>query len=320
MFAAKTFRRSIPLIGWLVVLCAVPVLFAQKDKNDKNKDKTTLPDAPAVLWREPTDLATRNLFLGPGGEEMKPDLSNVTFIKDQTGGHTTKYRVRDGQGREWVAKLGNEAQSETAASRLVWAAGYYTDITYFIPEVKVEGKGTLKNVRFEARPKDVKRFDVEWDWESNPFHGKPELQGLKVLAVLLNDWDLKTANNRVLLVHDDTSGADELHYIISDLGATLGKTGNAITHNRNSPKDYAHSKLVKKVEGDKIVFDFHATHDNILSNVTVSDAKWIGQILSRLSDQQISDAFKAANYSTEEVDVLTRTFRARIDELANLPG
>ncbi len=318
MSTSSTFRRSIPLIAWLIVLSLVPVLFAQKDK--EKKDKTTLPEAPAVLWREPTDLASRDLFLGPGGESMRPDLSHVTFIKQETGGHTTKYRVRDGQGREWVAKLGNEAQSETAASRLVWAAGYYTDITYFVPEVNVEGKGTLKNVRFEARPKEIKRFDVEWDWDDNPFKGKPELQGLKVMAVVLNDWDLKATNNRVLLVHDEGTGADELRYIISDLGATLGKTGNMITHNRNSPKDYAHSKLIKKVEGDKIVFDFHATHDNILSNVTVSDAKWLGQILSRLSDQQISDAFKAANYTAEEVDVLTRTFRARVEELANLTG
>jgi hypothetical protein len=77
---------------------------------------------------------------------------------------------------------------------------------------------------------------------------------------------------------------------------------------------------VKNVGGDRIVFDFHATHDNILSNVTVADAKWMGQILSRLSDQQISDAFRAANYSADEVSVLTKTFRARIDELANLPG
>jgi hypothetical protein len=320
MFSSNTFRKSIPLIAWVIVLGAVPVLFAQKDKDKKKVDKTTLPEAPAVLWREPSDIASRDLFLGPGGESMRPDLSHVTFIKQETGGHTTKYRVRDAQGREWVAKLGNEAQSETAASRLVWAAGYFTDITYFVPEVNVEGKGTLKNVRLEARPKEMKRYDVEWDWDNNPFRGKPELQGLKVLAVVLNDWDLKSANNRVLLVHDEAAGTDELRYIISDLGATLGKTGNSITHNRNSPKDYAHGKLVKKVEGDKVIFDFHATHDNILSNVTVADARWIGQILSRLSDRQISDAFKAANYSADEVDVLTKSFRARIDELANLPG
>ncbi len=319
MLVPNSFRRlAIVVVGALILLPA-SVLLGQKDKKDKS-DKQTLPDAPAVLWREPTDIKSRDLFLGPGGQAMKPDLSHVTFIKQETGGHTTKYRVRDGQGREWVAKLGNEAQSETAASRLVWAAGYYTDITYFVPQVKVEGKGELKNVRFEARPKDIKRYDVEWDWDDNPFKGKPELQGLKVMAVLLNDWDLKVQNNRVLLVKDETTGNSELRYIVSDWGATLGKTGNMITHNRNKPADYAHTRLVKKVEGNSIVFDFHATHDNILRNVTVADAKWLANILSQLSDQQISDAFRAADYSAEEINVLTKTFRARIDELVHLPG
>src|SRR3979411_516204 len=106
MFTSNTFRRSIPFIAWLIMLSLGPVLFAQKEKDKGRKDKTTLPDAPAVLWGGPSDIASRDLFLGPGGESMRPDLSHVTFIKQETGGHTTKYRVRDGQGRVWVAKLG----------------------------------------------------------------------------------------------------------------------------------------------------------------------------------------------------------------------
>ena len=46
----------------------------------------------------------------------------------------------------------------------------------------------------------------------------------------------------------------------------------------------------------------------------------MGQILSQLSDKQISDAFRAANYTPEEIDILTKTVRGRIEELANLPG
>jgi len=77
-----------------------------------------------VLWRAPEDIPSRDLYLGPGGERMRPDLSRVTFVKDETGGYSTKFRVRDGAGREWVAKVGKEAQSETAAVRLVWAVGH----------------------------------------------------------------------------------------------------------------------------------------------------------------------------------------------------
>ena len=47
---------------------------------------------------------------------MKPDLSSVTLIREEKGGYSTKYRVRDGSGREWVAKVGKEAQPETVAA------------------------------------------------------------------------------------------------------------------------------------------------------------------------------------------------------------
>jgi len=307
--------RLTSVVLGLVIALSGSVLLAQKSEK-KAKVQESLPNAPAVLWREPTDIGSRDLFLGPGGEAMKPDLSHVTFIGVQATGHTKKWRVRDGSGNEWVVKFGNEAQPETAASRLVWAAGYYTDIDYFVPEVKIEGKGTAKDVRFEARPKTIKRYDTEWDWDDNPFKGTNELQGLKVLMVLLNNWDLKNANHRILLMKDE----NELRYIVSDLGVAFGKTGNSITHNRNRPEEFVKTKFVKNVDGNSILFDFHATHDQMLRNVSVGQAKWIGNILSQLSDQQIGDAFRAANYSPEEIEMLTKSVRARINELVSLPG
>jgi len=294
---------------------------AQKDKKeDKKGNEHYSGTGTPVLWRAPTDIASRNLFLGIGGDAMKPDLSRVTFVKEEKTGHSTKYVVKDAQGMEWRIKFSNEAQSETAASRLVWAAGYFTDIDYYVPQVTVEGKGVVKNARFEARPKGIKRIDDEWDWDNNPFKGTQQLQGLKILMVLLNNWDLKTANNRVLVVRDPTRGTTELRYIVSDLGATFGKYGSNITHNRNQPKDYSKSKLIKQVNGERIIFAFHATHDQMLQNVTVSNAKWIANILSQLSDQQVSDAFRAGGYRAEEIQLLTQSFRARVNELANLPG
>ena len=49
---------------------------------------------------------------------MRPDLRRITFLKEEKGGYSKKYRVRDASGREWVAKIGKEAQSETSAVRL----------------------------------------------------------------------------------------------------------------------------------------------------------------------------------------------------------
>ena len=135
---------------------------------EKPEQKKAPPAGTPVLWRAPDDLPARDLYLGPGGAAMKPDLRRVTFIKQETGGYSTKYRVRDASGREWVAKIGKEAQAETAAVRLVWAVGYMTEINYLVPRLTIEGKGTFENVRLEARPENVQRLD-EWKWAENPF-------------------------------------------------------------------------------------------------------------------------------------------------------
>src|SRR6266850_7872228 len=118
MFTAKTLRLSISLAAVLTLVLTSSTLHAQKAKKDQ-QGKATLPNAPAVFWREPRDIASRDLFLGPGGEEMKPDLTNVTFVSEDTQGYSVKWHVRDGAGRKWAVKLGNEARTETAAVRLV---------------------------------------------------------------------------------------------------------------------------------------------------------------------------------------------------------
>jgi hypothetical protein len=311
----------------LFVALTSPAVVAQKKPKKK-----TVPRGTPVLWREQR-IDSLDLFAGPGGENGGPDLSRLTLIKVEEKGWSPKFRVRDASGREWVAKLGSEAQSETVSVRLVWAAGYLTEINYLAscahipnaptPKAKVErceGDG-FANVRFEARPKGLKRLD-EWTWKSNPFVGTRQFEALKVMMALLNNWDLKDENN-VIIYAPNGQKRDELHYIISDLGATFGKTGSGplwrLKRSRNNPKDYAESKFVDKVKDGYVNFSFAGVNSKMLDHIKVTDARWIGQMLARLSDAQISDAFRAANYTPEETQTLTDALRRRINELVNLP-
>ena len=320
---SKIFRTPGPLLVTLMLVLSCSSVTLAQDKQDK-KEKKQAPQGVPVLWREPTDIGSRDLLLGPGGASMKPDLSRVTFIKEEKGGYSKKYRVKDGRGRVWVAKLGKEAQSETAAVRLVWAAGYVTEVNYLVPRLTIEGKGTFENVRLEARPEHVERLD-EWRWTDNPFAGKRELQGLKVLMSLMENWDLKDSNNRVLVVRN--GNRNELHYIVSDLGTTFGKTGGqkspiafikSIKGSRNEPDDYVNDEFIDQIEGNTVRLDYDGKNGNLMRNISIADAKWIGGWLSRLSDRQLQDAFRAANYSSEEVRLLTSAVRKRINELNNL--
>ncbi|HEY0386111.1 MAG TPA: hypothetical protein VGC64_08865 [Pyrinomonadaceae bacterium] len=303
---------------------------------DKRKKKKSEPVGRPVLWKVPDDLPARDLLLGPGGAAMKPDTSSLTFLKAEQGGYSPKFRVRDARGREWVAKLGKEAQSETAAVRLLWAIGYQTEINYLVPCVHIpgapkprkkvqrcEGDG-FANVRFEARPENVERTG-HWKWKRNPFVGRRELQGLIVMMGLLNNWDIKDSNNVVLYVPAGSgSHVAESLYAISDLGATFGRTGNVpffwrFTRSRNNPTDYAQSRFIDKVKGDRVAFRYGGKNRGLFKNITVEDARWLGGLLSRLSDRQIMDAFRAANYNSAEVRLLTDAVRRRIKELSRLP-
>ena len=270
-----------------------------------------------VLWREPSDLASRNLFLGPGGEAMKPDLSKVTLVEEKESSGSPKFRVRDGSGREWSVKVGGEVRSEVAASRLIWAVGYFTDISYFIPSVEIGGKGVIQNARFEARPKGVKRLE-EWMWDDNPFNGTKELQGLKVLLALLDNWNLKNENNKILFIRDDEAGSSELRYIISDLDTKYDKTGASPAIWNPAPgKSTPPAKFIETVRG---VLDFGYTgkHSDRMNGIAPEHARWIGTLLARLTDQQLKDALRSANYNPDEIQLIAKGLRARINELNSL--
>ncbi len=308
-------KRTLLALLLLILAASTAAVPAQDKAKDKPEKEKIVYNGPAVMWREPVDIASRNLLIGAGGESMKPDLSRVTFVEEKTGGWSTKYRVKDGQGKEWVAKLSKEAQPETAANRLLWAIGYETEIAHLVPELEIQGKGSFKNVKLEARPDEVKRAGY-WLWAENPFVGKPEFQGLKIMMLLFNNWDMKDDNNAILAVKGDTNS--ERRFIISDLGATFGKTGGIISRSRNKPSDYVKAEFVKGVRGNHVDFNYGGKNGKLFDGITVQDARWLAGWLGRLSEQQVKDAFRAANYSPEEVDLLAGAVRARINALAKL--
>ena len=307
----KRTARSFAILIMTLTMLAASSVVAQKDKS---KDK--LPPGKAVMW-EQVDPTTLNLYSGPGGEAMRPDLSKIEFLKEETNGHNKKYRIKDGAGRTWVAKLGREAQPETAAVRLLYGLGYKTEINYLVPSITIPGKGTHKNVRLEARPDNVKRLE-EWKWRDNPFVGSKELQGLKMMMVFLNNWDVLDLQNKVIRV------GDENHYIVSDLGATFGRLGNnnlpviyRLGRKTGSPEHYSKTNFVDGVENGEVKLAYKGKNRDLFEGFTVSDARWLSERFENLTDQQISDAFRAANYDAKEIAMYVAAVRQKITELKN---
>jgi len=301
----------------IFVLALSPISAQEKEKKEEKSEKV-VPTGKAIMW-ESVNVAERDLFAGPGGEEMRPDLSKITFIKEEKKGASKKYRIKDAAGRVWVAKIGREAKPETAAVRLMWALGYKTEVNYLVPTLIIPGKGVFQDVRLEARPDEVERLD-EWQWKDNPFVGTNEFQGLKMMMVFFNNWDIVDVQNKIL--HVDGADGKELHYIISDLGATFGKLGNnnlfivyRIGRKTNNPTKYIDSSFIDDVKDGKIDLAYKGKNRDLFDDVTVEQGRWLADLLNQLTDKQIEDAFRAANYSPEDIKTLVQAVKNRIADL-----
>jgi hypothetical protein len=298
-------RIFICLFVLLITVTACLVAFSQ-DKPKKNELTAT-----AVLW-EPVDIKSRDLYLGAGGAGMAPDLKGARKIGREPGGNNLKYRLEDRHGNVWIAKIADESQPETAAVRLLWGIGYKTEINYLLPELQLERERPYKNVRLEARPKGVKRGD-RWMWTDNPFVGTKEFDGLKIMMAMFNNWDLKDENNAILI------SDEQHHYVISDLGASFGRLADAPQSRSglsvNDADDYAKSVFIKGTRDGQIYFAYTGMADHLLKGIKVEHGRWLADLLLQLSDKQILDAFRAANYSDEDLATFAAAFRARINAL-----
>lgn len=323
----------------LLAFAFAATLSAQSKKEKKEEEKRNAADLPAVIWRDPGDASALDMLNGAGGKEHAPDPNGeYKFLREDMNGTSPKFDVEDSHGTKWRIKLGHEPQSETAATRLLWAAGYYVDDDYYLEQVKVSGlpklrrggefvseDGTVRRARLERKPKDRKKLG-DWDWFHNPFVGTKELNGLRVMMALVNNWDLKAINNSIYAVEG------ERWYLVSDVGASFGKTGDSLSRSKSVYKDYIDSKFVDKVKDDRVDFVMHsrpfiATAVNVgnyetrshmeavTKNIPREDAKWLGQRLAQLSESQIKDCFRAAGYPPDEVDGYSREVQKRIAEL-----
>ena len=191
----KQFDRVLNAVLTLFLLMIPIQATAQKDAKQKEREKAS--QLPAVIWHDPGDISTFDLIYGAGGREHAPDPNGTyTFEKEIMQGTSPKFDVKDAQGVKWRAKLGEEVQAETAATRLLWAAGYFVDEDYYLPQIKVEGlpklhrgrefvtdDGIVRRVRLERKVKEIKKIG-NWDWFKNPFVGTKELNGLRVMMAL----------------------------------------------------------------------------------------------------------------------------------------
>ena len=300
-----------------------------------------------ILWQHPGNIPARDLRFGPGSTELAP-VAPFTFLEEDKDGESPKFEVRDARGVHWTVKLGEEAQAETVATRLVWSVGYFAEEAYYFDNARIENLprlsrgqdyvaqgNTVVGARFEPKRQHVKRGPM-WDWMDNPFEGTKELSGLKILMILLNNYDARKENNRILFVN---APRQEARYCVTDLGATLGRSGGlGGKRSKNNLKDFLSTRFVMGVEDGAVEFDYdtrptklghlsvlyppyyrsQVKKEKAMRGIPIAHARWIGSLLSQLTNKQLDDAFRAAGYGEEIRGAYVQALQERIAQLRRL--
>jgi hypothetical protein len=294
------------------------------------------------IWRDPGEIEALDLAGGPGGREGAP-APPFTFIKEHSSGSQPCISVRDARGRRWRIKWGNEVHTETFAVRLAWACGYFSEVTHFIPSGTVEGAAGLQRAgasidaasgrfvaaRFELDDPAVKKLFEEhgWAWNDNPFVGTRELNGLKILVMLLSNWDTKdrrdVARGSNTAIFEVRTGPGrrrhrEAHYLITDWGGSMGKWGtNVVSRGRWDPAGFeAQTPEFANLKDGVVSFGYTGQRTaDIARDIPIDHVRWFHAIASRLAERQLVEALAASGASDEEQVRFARALLARIRQL-----
>jgi hypothetical protein len=294
------------------------------------------------IWRDPGDVARLDLANGPGGPDGAP-RPPFRFVEEHSAGSQPCISVRDARDRRWRIKWGDEVRSENFAVRLAWACGYFAETTYFVASGCVTGAGTLQraracldqdgrfvDARFELDDPAVRKLFEEhsWAWSDNPFVGTPQLHGLKILVMLLSDWDTKDrrdvarGSNTAIFEHRVGRWRREARYLISDWGGSMGRWGsNIVTRGRWDPAGFEAQTpgFVVGVDGGAVRFGYAGQRTvDVAAGIRVEDVGWLQRYLGRISDAQLLDALAASGATEEEAARFTRALRDRIAQLARV--
>ncbi len=327
-----TFRRAL----LIAICCAMAIAIATGQTKPQKSPATTervQPGQPKI-WRDPGRVEQLDFQHGPGGIANAPK-SPFTFIEEDLDGSNPKIKVRDAAGREWGVKWGSEVNAEVFASRIAWAAGYFVEPSYFVASGKVSrvagltrakkqiaADGSFTDARFELKLKGIKKAkdELSWQWIQNPFVGTKELNGLKVVMMLVSNWDSKDQRDARrgsnTAIFKNKEGED--WHVVTDWGGTMGKWGGVLSREKWDCKGYTdqNQKFITRATSGLVQFGYSGQHtDSIRDNIRASDVGWLMTYLGRITDAQLRAGLKASGATADEVECFTLAIRQRLELL-----
>jgi hypothetical protein len=295
------------------------------------------------IWRDPGRLEVDDLRYGPGGRDGAP-RPPFTFIEEHFAGSQPCVGVRDANNRVWRVKWGHEVRPESFAVRFAHACGYFAEVTHFIDAGIIEGVTRLtrakdcidaecrfRDARFELEDRSVRMLFGEhsWSWDDNPFLGTPQLSGLKLVVMLLSNWDTKDrrdvarGSNTAIFEHRVSPWSLEARYLITDWGGAMGKWGtNVVSRDRWDPDGFEAQTphFVTGVREDGIVtFGYVGQRTaDVAYDIPLEHVQWFYEYASRLKVAHLREGLLASGATDDEATRFARALIKRIEQLGDV--
>jgi hypothetical protein len=299
----------------------------------------TLPrqEPPKILWHTPpaaTDQDWECTFSGCDHAPAPP----FRFVKADAGGTSAKVTIKDGHGRTYSVKFGGKVIAESFGSRFLPAVGYTVEPSYFVGPGRIEGiprlhlvsdfvkrDGSFARARFQLRDSKELAFlpNHAWSLADNPFRGSPQLAGLRVVLMLLSNWDIKdarngqTASNTGVFRSSDAS-RPELLYSFFDWGSTLGRWGGLVGRTRSdcSGFHYQTPEFITGVSGGVVRWGYQSKRtQDVTKGITVADLRWLAPYLNAIKPAEIRIGLKASGATDRQAACWEQALTERIHQI-----
>jgi hypothetical protein len=303
--------------------------------------------ARAQVWA-PTNVGSMDLKAGPKSPNAFRPNETVTcrFVDKKMTGASPKFTCVLTPEDDLKVKYGREngeVYGEVAATRLLWALGFPADREYPVrvvclgcpPDPARRREDRRDQVVFDPATIERKMAgrtietspDSGWTWpeldlidEASGGAPRAHRDALKLLAVLLQHTDSKTAQQRLMCVSDQPPDVRQVCLqpvmMVSDLGLTFG---HANVFNRNGVgsvnfKDWADTDIW--LDPARCIGNLPRSHTGTLENPPIKEGgrAFLANLLTQLSDAQLRDLFEVARFPERVKDSGQGTRGSKVED------
>ena len=293
------------------------------------------------VWHDIHTDEANDLRYGPGGPTYLP-AAPFQFVEELLTGSQPCVAVRDAKNRLWRVKWGYEAKPEAFCARFAAACGYFAEITHYVASGRIDGvtaltraralvadDGSFTDARFELEDRSVRMLFEEhsWAWDDNPFVGTRQLDGLKIVVMLLSNWDSKDrrdvsrGSNTAIFEYQVSRFASEARYLITDWGGAMGKWGtNIVSRDRWDVAGFEAQtpSFVAGTRDGVVDFGYQGQRSEIARGIPVAHVQWFYRKARRITEPALRTGLLASGATDDEATRFARAILARIDALGRV--